>query len=54
MVMAIGQPVVGKNNQGVDAIGPVIDRQLDAGQQRNIFLCAVLRSALNSSKSNLL
>lgn len=42
MVMTIGQPVVGKNNQGVDAIGPVIDRQLDAGQQRNILLLRCL------------
>ncbi len=42
MVMAIGQPVVGKNNRVWDAIGPVIDRQLDAGQQRNILLLRCL------------
>jgi hypothetical protein len=47
-------PFVGEHNKRVNAIGPVIDRQLDAWQQRNPFFWAVLRSALNSSKSNLL
>ena len=35
IALTIGQPIIGKDNQRMNAIGPIIDRQLDAWQQRN-------------------